>query len=110
MKLKFEYAGVGYSTDTILEFTKAGLSPFWTEPLFHFYPDMDKAHFLQLDYTGRKKYLSGYFTVYESKSRPFGRREKEKKRASKAQIFKEKITVGKTSDCYFANYSFQLYS
>jgi len=69
MKLKFEYAGVGYSTDTILEFTKAGLSPFWTEPLFHFYPDMDKAHFLQLDYTGRKKYLSGYFTVYESKSR-----------------------------------------
>jgi len=69
MKLKFEYAGVRYSTDTILEFTKAGLSPFWSEPLFHFYPDMVKEHFMRLDDTGRKEYLSEYFTEYESKNR-----------------------------------------
>ena len=69
MKLRFQYAGVGYSADAILEFTKAGLNPFWSEPLFRFYPDIDKNHYLQLDNAGRKAYLIEFLTAYESENR-----------------------------------------
>lgn len=69
MKLKFVYAGIEYSAKTIIEFTNSGQSPFWSETLFHFYPDMDKEHYLQLDDGGRMAYLTGYFSAYESANR-----------------------------------------
>ena len=69
MKLKFVYAGVDYSVKTILEFTKSGQSPFWSEPLFHFYPDIDRDSYMLSDDAAKKAYLTDYFLAYEAKNR-----------------------------------------
>jgi len=69
MKLKFRYAGVEYSVDTIMEFTDGGGSAFWTEPLFHFYQDLDRSRYMELAPMSRKAYLMDFFTKYEAKNR-----------------------------------------
>ena len=40
MKIKYRNPGDKYSTDSIIEFMREG--EFWTEPIFHFYPDLMK--------------------------------------------------------------------
>lgn len=69
MKLEFKYGGVEYSAGSILEFTKEEMSDFWSEPFFHFYPDVDRAFYKSLNDGQRKVFLVAYFTAFEAKNR-----------------------------------------
>ena len=69
MKLEFKYGGIEYSANSILEFTKEGMSDFWSEPFFHFYPDVDRAYYKSLNDVQRKAFLVAYFTAFEAKNR-----------------------------------------
>lgn len=77
MKLRFDFPGVEYSANSILEFTKDELTDFWREPFFHFYPDVNKEHYNGLSSDERLPFLLEYFTAYYEK---------------KQSIIQEKIT------------------
>ena len=44
MRVKFENPGLGYMLESIMAFQKEDSSFFWSEPLFYFYPQLDKAY------------------------------------------------------------------
>ena len=64
MELKFCYPGVGYSVESILEFTKEGQTGFWSEPVFFFFPQIDREGFLSGTTEDRRRYLTGFFAEY----------------------------------------------
>lgn len=64
MELKFCYPGVGYSVESILEFTKEGQTGFWSEPVFSFFPQIDREGFLSGTTEDRRRYLTGFFAEY----------------------------------------------
>ena len=58
MELLFVNPGVDYMIDRILAFQSADTPLFWTSPLFHFYPQLDREHVLTLANDERNRYLS----------------------------------------------------
>ena len=42
MDLIYKYPGKEYSINSILEFQRDEQSAFWSEPLFHFFPNIDR--------------------------------------------------------------------
>ncbi len=64
MKLRFEFGGVEYSAASILEFTKEGMTKFWSEPFFHFFPDVDRDFYYTLSDDGRLAYLITFFSDF----------------------------------------------
>lgn len=68
MKLRFEYPGIEYSVDSILEFTGEELSDFWSGLFLHFFPDVDKDAYMAMDEGRRRDYLTDYFTAFEEKN------------------------------------------
>lgn len=66
MNVEFMNPGADYMIESILGFQTSEVTSFWSEPLFWFYPQLDKEHFLSLDLNGRKCYIDKTFrSLYE---------------------------------------------
>lgn len=57
MEVTFVNPGVNYMLERIMEFQTEAESSFWSEPLYHFYPQLDKACAMSLPFAERKKYI-----------------------------------------------------
>lgn len=65
MDLLYSYPGAAHSVETVMEFTSDDRTAFWSEPFFHFFPDIDRARFCAMSVSERKRYLMEYFTAFE---------------------------------------------
>ena len=57
MNVTFVNPGVDYMISRIMEFQAEGESAFWSDPLFHFFPKLDKAHADSLPFSKRREYI-----------------------------------------------------
>ena len=57
MEITFVNPGVDYMIQRIMDFQTEGESEFWSEPLYHFYPQLDKAYATSLPFSERKEYI-----------------------------------------------------
>lgn len=57
MEVTFVNPGVDYMIEQIMAFQNEDESAFWSEPLYHFYPQLDKAHAISLPFSERRKYI-----------------------------------------------------
>ena len=68
MKVTFANPSVGYMTESIMAFQTDGETAFWTEPLYYFYPQLDRTHAAGLSFAERKEYIECIMrTVYKEK-------------------------------------------
>lgn len=58
MEITFVNPGVGYMIQSIMHFHAEGEAEFWSEPLYHFYPQLDKAYAISLPVAERKDSLN----------------------------------------------------
>lgn len=58
--MNITYINAGFQTmlESIMAFQNDDETSYWTEPIFHFYPNLDKAMFQMLTFNEKKKYLS----------------------------------------------------
>ena len=68
MNLLFTYQGIARSIDSILEFTKPGTSAFWSSPIFHFFPELNKEKYITMGESERREYLTDYFVKFEQEN------------------------------------------
>ena len=57
MEITFVNPGVDYMIERIMEFQTEEESAFWSEPLYHFYPQLDKTYATSLSFPERKEYI-----------------------------------------------------
>ena len=57
MKVLFQNPGMDYMVNSIMMFQKEDESSFWSEPLFHFYPQLDKAYVFKLSPREKSEYI-----------------------------------------------------
>lgn len=57
MNITFVNPGVDYMLQRIMSFQMEEESSFWSEPLYHFYPQLDKAYAASLPFSERKAYI-----------------------------------------------------
>lgn len=57
MKITFINPGFDYMVQGIMDFQTEDESAFWSGPLYHFYPQLDKAYATSLSFTERKVYI-----------------------------------------------------
>lgn len=57
MEVTFINPGVDYMIQSIMHFQAEGEAEFWSEPLYHFYPQLDKAYAISLPVAERKDYI-----------------------------------------------------
>lgn len=57
MELKFINPGIDYMLNSIMAFQTSEQTAFWSEPLFYFYPSLDKEYVEGLPFAERKTYL-----------------------------------------------------
>ena len=57
MEITFVNPGVDYMIERIMEFQTEEESAFWSEPLYHFYPQLDKTYASSLSFPERKEYI-----------------------------------------------------
>jgi len=57
MHIEFVNPGVDYMIRQIMEFQTAGESAFWSDPLYHFYPQLDKNYAESLPFSERMRYI-----------------------------------------------------
>jgi len=57
LEITFVNPGVDYMIERIMEFQTEEESAFWSEPLYHFYPQLDKAYATSLSFPERKEYI-----------------------------------------------------
>ncbi|MBD5477790.1 MAG: hypothetical protein HDR14_00635 [Lachnospiraceae bacterium] len=57
MNITFVNPGVDYMMQRIMAFQMEEESSFWSEPLYHFYPQLDKAYAASLPFSERKAYI-----------------------------------------------------
>lgn len=57
MDVTFVNPGVDYMVRATIGFQTEGEADFWTEPLYHFYPQIDKAYATGLSFSERKAYI-----------------------------------------------------
>ena len=57
MEVTFVNPGVEYMLEGIMAFQTEDQSAFWSEPLYHFYPRLDKAYAASLPFPERKEYI-----------------------------------------------------
>lgn len=62
MELKFIYPDLTYNIDTIMQFLVDEQNDYWQEPIFTFYPQIDKTYYKQCSPTERRRYLETIFT------------------------------------------------
>ena len=54
MEITFVNPGVEYMIERIIAFQTEDESAFWSEPLYHFYPQLDKVYATSLPFPERK--------------------------------------------------------
>ena len=65
MEITFINPGIDYMIQRIMDFQTEAESAFWSEPLYHFYPQLDKAYATSLPFDERKNYIERTMrTVY----------------------------------------------
>lgn len=65
MEVTFMNPGVDYMIQRIMDFQSEDESMFWSEPLYHFYPQLDKAYAAGLPFLERRSYIEQILrTVY----------------------------------------------
>lgn len=65
MEVTFINPGVDYMIESIMVFQTDEQSDFWLKPLYHFYPQLDKAYAASLPFCERKEYVAKTIrTVY----------------------------------------------
>lgn len=65
MEVTFVNPGVDYMIENIMAFQTEEESAFWSEPLYHFYPQLDKTYAMTLPFSERKDYIEHTLrTVY----------------------------------------------
>ena len=57
MDITFLNPGVDDMIQSILAFQEEGEAAFWTQPLYHFYPQLDRARAAALPFPQRKEYI-----------------------------------------------------
>lgn len=57
MEVTFVNPGVDYMIEGIMAFQAEDESAFWSEPLYHFYPQLDKTYATSLPFAERKSYI-----------------------------------------------------
>lgn len=57
MEVTFVNPGVDYMMERIMSFQTEGESIFWSEPLYHFYPQLDRAYATGLPFPERRAYI-----------------------------------------------------
>ncbi len=57
MEVTFVNPGVDYMIQAIMAFQTEDESTFWAEPLYHFYPQLDKTYAISLPFPRRKDYI-----------------------------------------------------
>ena len=57
MEITFVNPGVEYMIERIIAFQTEDESAFWSEPLYHFYPQLDKVYATSLPFPERKEYF-----------------------------------------------------
>ena len=57
MEITFVNPGVEYMIERIMAFQTENESAFWSEPLYHFYPQLDKVYATSLPFPERKEYI-----------------------------------------------------
>lgn len=66
MDITFQNPGIEYMIDCIMGFQGEDETDFWTEPLYRFYPQIDRAHAKGLAFAERKAYIEGVLrTIYD---------------------------------------------
>lgn len=58
MELQVRNPGVDYMIERVLDFQSEDTSDFWSAPLYHFYPQLDRAYAAALPWQERKAYFS----------------------------------------------------
>ena len=56
MDITFVNPGVDYMIRSIMLFQTEGEAEFWHEPLYHFYPQLDRVYAASLPFAERKNY------------------------------------------------------
>ena len=57
MKVTYRNPGFDYSIESIILFQSDGETPFWSNSLFYFYPEIDKNMLTEKDASGKKQYI-----------------------------------------------------
>ena len=57
MEVTFINPGVDYMIQSIMHFQTEGEAEFWSEPLYHFYPQLDRTFAASLPVTERRDYI-----------------------------------------------------
>ncbi|MDE6281014.1 MAG: hypothetical protein K2M15_04370, partial [Oscillospiraceae bacterium] len=57
MDVTFVNPGIDDMLQSIMAFQEEGQTAFWSEPLYHFYPQLDKAYADRLPFPQRKDYI-----------------------------------------------------
>lgn len=57
MEITFVNPGVDYMIQRVMDFQTEDALSFWSEPLYHFYPQLDKAYAVSLPPTERRNYI-----------------------------------------------------
>lgn len=60
MQLTFVDPGADYMVDSVMLFQEEGETPYWSEALYYYYPEIDKEKALSLPFEGRKAYVAGH--------------------------------------------------
>ena len=60
MNIEFINPGIEYMIQRIMDFQTAEESAFWSEPRYHFYPQLDKAYAASLPFAERKNYIERF--------------------------------------------------
>lgn len=64
MNVTFVNPGVDYMVDRILDFQTEDEVAFWAEPLFYFYPQLDKDYANSLPSLERKEYIARTMRIF----------------------------------------------
>ena len=71
MELRFKNPGFEYMIDKIMDFQAEESTAFWSQPLFHFYPQLDKAYANSLCFSDRKDYIKSILREVYEKQKDF---------------------------------------
>lgn len=58
MKILYKNPGFEHSIDSIMLFQADNQSPYWSDALLYFYPQVDKQKLMQLSFDTKKEYIS----------------------------------------------------
>lgn len=63
MQLTFVDPGADYMVDSVMLFQEEGETPYWSEALYYYYPEIDKGKALSLPFEGRKAYVAAVWNL-----------------------------------------------